>query len=79
MARPWNQFLEWFPGVTRERVLAVLEFARRVCDRLIPGCASSSIREYRFHCAEISRWLREFKCVNLHYDEAAKTYRCDRA
>lgn len=22
-----DQFLEWFPGVTRERVLAVLEFA----------------------------------------------------
>jgi uncharacterized protein (DUF433 family) len=24
-----NDFLEWYPGVTREQVLAVLEFAER--------------------------------------------------
>jgi uncharacterized protein (DUF433 family) len=24
-----NEFLEWFPGVTRERALAVLEFAQK--------------------------------------------------
>ena len=47
-----DQFLEWFPGVTREQVLAVLEFAdsdlakNETADILGNGEAMDAIRAY---------------------------------
>src|SRR5436190_12264645 len=48
-----DQFLDWFPGVNREQVLAVLAFAEESLAVTCPQCASGAIKECRFPCAII--------------------------
>lgn len=57
-----DQFVEWFPGVTREQVEAVLEFAAASLELQASASRFSSTKERRFRCDGFSTATKSTRC-----------------